>query len=262
MTKELLVVPPISIEGLIVDGKLKLPEEEIKRRDELLAEATPIAEVNTEADRDHAINVAARIKGMEDEMEQVRVKAKEPFYRMGYAIDATAKDFSASLKAERERLNRLNGAFEAKRIQAQRQAEADRQAELNRIELERQRLEKEAAEAAAAAERARKPENKAAQLEKALDLEDKAAELEEQVLVVRQQAVAAQAEKPKGGSQRMEIEIKITNIHALLEAKPELVELKPREAQIKYYIRNLLKENETLPGVSYKFVPVYSANKR
>jgi hypothetical protein len=251
MTSELLVVPKISIAGIIQDGRIALPPEEVKRRDELVAEATPIKEILTELDRDHALNVSARLKGLEAQAEEIRKQVKSPFLQMCDAIDLTMKEFKAKLITERERLNRLNGQFEQRRMDAIRKADYEAAAEQKRLALEAQRLEQEAAKAAQAND-----------LSAALELEEKAQAASDKIEEIAQEQVLVEVPKPKGSTLRTNLEIKVLDIKQVYAAKPHLVDLTLNLTAAKHEINHRLAEDELIPGLSWQRVADLSARKR
>jgi hypothetical protein len=248
MTNTLVVVPELSIERFFEDGKLKLPEEEVKRRDELAYEASCIKAINTAAERDQAINTAARLKGLEEEMSEAHVAAKKNFLVMCQAIDEAKRNFNNPMTAERERLNRLIGSFEQARREAAAKAQRELEAERTRALAEAYRLQREA--------------EATKDLATAIDIEEQA----EQSLVKAEQITrsleVAEAPKPSGGAQRTEIDIVVTDINALYLTKPYLCVLKPDLVALKYEINHRLKEGETIPGVTFTKTATFATRKR
>jgi hypothetical protein len=248
---QLMVVPPLSITSLLSNGRIKLPEEALTQRDLLLEEASTVGDPKTESDRDHGINVSARLKGQIEMMEEARVRAKSDYYAVCCAIDITAKEYKEKLEAERARINRGNGAFEQRRLAAIRRAEEEAEAEKKRLALEAQRLEQEAAKAAQAND-----------LAAALELEEKAQAASDKIEEIAQEQVLVEVPKPKGSTLRTNLEIKVLDIRKVYAAKPHLVDLSLNLTAAKHEINHRLAEDELIPGLSWQRVADLSARKR
>lgn len=300
---KLIVIPTeravADITSLILpDGTLALSREAVQRKFDLLAEstATTTEPFTNAAARDHAIQVAARLKGEEDDAEDDREKAKSLFWRMCGAIDLTKKKHVAELTTERTRLNRQVGAYNAEQqLKAQREQEArDREtrriqqeaaeaqrkaeAEAERLRKEQEALalkQKQAQEAAEAKGREQTPAAKAKALQAQLDQEEAAEKAE--AIRLEQQASSDRAlrqleserlaaaerqrsEKPSGGAQRTEPKITVTDIHALYAYQRNLVRMEPDLVNLKFLIRG--NPTISIPGVSFVMESTFSAKAR
>lgn len=294
MTKELIEAPAINE----APPAPLINAEGQRIKTELIAKADVIQEIATVHIRDGAISVAADIKGHLTAIEKTRKEIKEPFLRMGQAIDDCAKKHVAELTIELNRLNRLVGAYNqeqadiARREQEARDraaAEIARKAREEQEALER-KLEEERkaalaaetkrklAEAAAAAkgkeltaaQKAKQLEAQLAEQERLEKIEEEARERQakldrEKAELEKQQLEAAERmrqEKATGGAQRTEIDIEVTDIHLLYASNRGCVRLTPDLVQIKFLINNSEDPNFRLPGVVYTKRAVFSAKGR
>lgn len=289
---QLIVAPEISalpsVPAIINEGAV------IKRQ--FLDNATGILAVDNAMTRDSASDLAGRIAGHIAQVEKDRKAIKDPFFRMGQAIDAAAAAHVKELEAEKIRLNRLVGAFnqeqadkaqreqeardrEARRIQqeaAEAQRKADAEAERLRKEQEALALkQKQAQEAAEAKGREQTPAAKARALQAQLDAGE-AAEAAEAKRKEQQEAsdralrqleserLAAEeklrSEKPSGGAQRTEPKITVTDVHALYAYQRNLVRMEPDLVNLKFLIRG--NPTISIPGVSFVMESTFSAKAR
>jgi hypothetical protein len=235
---------------------------------EYLAKSQPIVLVEDDHDRDLVIILAAQIKTHLSAVEKERVAIKEPFLTAGRAIDAAAKSHVTELEAELRRLNGLAGAYESEKQRLARIVEQQRAAEEARLarekmaaERETARLEEEARrKAAALAAKGKEPTDaqKAKNLEAQLDADEKREALEADARRVQEErtlALQQQAEtKPTGASLRTELEVTITDIHALYKKEPACVKLTADISMIKAFH----KAGRELPGVTVTERPVFA----
>lgn len=302
MTKELILAPIFSLGNIIkTDGTLAVNPEAIEARDALVSEALSIpgTPFTTPAERDHAIQVASRIKGQMDDAERDRVAKKDAFLKIGAAIDQTKKNYVSELDKQRTRLSQQIGAFnEAQRLKAQReQEERDREARRLQQEAEEKRraaeaeLERLRKEQEAIAEKQRKAQEAAEAKGKALTAAQQKKQLQEELAAEeRREAAEAEArqkqadmdrafrqleseklaaaeklrqEKATGGAQRTEIDIEVTNAQMLYNYNPSCVKLVPDLAQIKFLINSHKDDPEfRIPGVIFAKRAVFSARGR
>jgi len=288
---ELIIAPEISAAppAPIINKEAELIKTE------LLAMASEIKEITTPHIRDAAIQIAGQIKGHISQVERDRKAIKDPFYRMGLAIDSAAKKHVAELENRLNEVNRLIGAFNAEQeMIVQREQEArDREA---------QRIQREAAEAlrqaAVDAELLRTEQHilavkqqraqdraeasgkgltakaRAEQLQAQLDADERADAIEAKLKdaqeasdrllrLVQSEKLAAferfQRERATGGAQHTHIEIEITNIHLLYTHNPNLVRLEPDLTQIKYQINGSKDPNLRIPGITWAKRAVFQA---
>jgi chromosome segregation ATPase len=291
---ELIIAPEISA----APPAPIINEEGAKLKAELLVQSNHLVVIPDASTRDFAIKVAGHIAGHISQVEKDRKAIKDPFFRMGQAIDKAAADHVKELEAEKRRLNQLVGAYnaeqemiaqrelearerEARRIQqeaaeAQRKAEAE--AERLRKEQEARALkQKQAQDRAEAAGKELTAKAKAAQLQAQLDAEERAeaieaARKEQQEATDRalrqlesEKLAAAEKlrqEKATGGAQRTEIDIEVLDILALYKARPDCVRLSPDLVQLKYVINNSDDPNLRIPGITWTKRAVFSAKAR
>lgn len=265
---KLITVPEISSTPLA-----PVINEEGKRvKAELLAKSHEILAVTTVEEGGRAIIVAGTLRRHIKEIEDTRVAIKEPFLVMGRAIDAAAKEHVAELNVQLNRINSLVGQFEEARRREQEAQERARRAEEARIaaeaekaRLEALRLEEEARKKQLALE-AKGKEPTEAQKTKALEAQLDAQEKQE-AFAAEQQRLAnerleqqrqSEAARPTGGALKEEIDITVTDIHALYRAEPACVKMTPDLSMIKTFI----KANRCPAGVSFTKRPVFSARAR
>lgn len=234
----------------------------------LLQSSALVTSVTSDADRDLAIQHAGNIKAHIAQVEKERVAIKEPFLTAGRGIDAAAKAHVAELEVELKRLNGAAGAYEAEKQRQARIVEQRRAAEEARLareklaaERETARLEEEArrkAEAAAAKGRELTDAQKAKQMEEQMEAAEKSEAAEaEQLRLQQERALAAQQQaeaKPTGASLRTELEVTITDIHALYKKEPACVKLTADISMIKAFH----KAGRELPGVTITERPVFA----
>jgi hypothetical protein len=134
---ELSEITPLILAG---DGyQLTISAEAEERKTELLAKAEAITTV-TDNDQSAKAQFQTRsLAAMRIEVEKSRKLVKEPVNRIGKMIDNAAADFLAEIVAEENRIKQLVG---------------DHANEVLRIKAEKERIEREAFEAARAAREA------------------------------------------------------------------------------------------------------------
>jgi len=288
---ELIIAPEISAAppAPIINKEAELIKTE------LLAMASEIKEITTPHIRDAAIQIAGRIKGHISQVERDRKAIKDPFYRMGLAIDSAARKHVAELENRLNEVNRLVGAFNAEQeMIVQREQEAR--------DRETQRIQREAAEAlrqaAADAELIRTEQHilaakqqraqdraeasgkgltakaKAEHLQAQLDADERAAAIEAKLKdaqeasdrllrLVQGEKLAAferfQRERATGGAQHTHLEIEVIDILALYRVRPDCVRLSPDLVQLKYVINNSEDPNLRIPGIIWTKRAVFQA---
>jgi len=264
---QLIIAPPIG-----ETPSIHITEEGQKIKSTLIHAAIEVAQIVTAEQRDNALVAAGNIKAHISAVEKTRKEIKEPFLQMGRAIDAAAKEHSEDLESYLKRLNNLIGSFEDARRREQEAQERARRAEEARLAEEQRKAQQEAdrlaeearkkAEAAAAKGKELTPAQKVKALEDQLQAEEEQEareremrRLEEERTVARQKAEEA---KPTGGALREEIDVEVTDIHALYKAMPVCVKLTPDLAMIKA----MIKSGQTLPGVSATKRHVFATRSR
>lgn len=188
-----------------------------------------IQKVATKEALEQAAAAQAELKRLQKLAEASRKEMKAPLLEAGRAIDGIVKEFAGPLDSEARRIGKLSSAY---------------------LEAERRR-EAEARKKAEAAEQRRLAElqQKQRELVKSGKLDDEAAatlenEAIEDVMQIREQSAAEAKRAPAGAVLRKTWHFEVEDIAALHAARPELVELKPRNAAI----RSIIKDHD-LPGV-------------
>ncbi len=221
-----------------------LDVEATERRDALLLQAKDISEVSDRIDFDTATETAKEISSFLKKIEEQRETAKKPFYEIGKAIDALAKEISTSLNAEEKRLAELLGAFVA---EERRKAEdAKRKADAEAVLI--------AAKAREEAAKAARTASTQAEAERAVD--DVRAEAAKEIKALQKTVVAAAPKKVEGGRLTKTIEITVTDIQLLLKESPGLVILTPNEKAIKAIISE--SPNIQIPGISHRTIEKFN----
>lgn len=242
----------------------------------LAAEVTAVASVS---EQQNAIAAASMMKSLVKGMEKTRKEVKEPVLDAGRKIDATAAGYSKELEAEIARVEKLAADFqreENRKAEALRRAEEEKQREEQRLAEEERRKEAEAlrkiAEEAAAERRreqeaiakaadekarteailaAQKAEADRIEHQKILDAECRAQE-ERRLEEARQRAMdmnlVAAPPKAAGARVRVSFDFTVTDIHALYRARPDLVKLEAKRADILAAIS--IPGAPAIPGIS------------
>lgn len=208
-------------------------------RDALLAMARSLpGAVRDKDDAERAGDMLRQIKAFTREIESSRAEVKGPVLELGKRIDALAKELTGDLESEAQRLSRVVGAW---------QVEQNRIAEEARRKAweEEQRIKEEANRKIAEAQATAKSE--AAFERKAERIEQKAVEA---IIETRVAAAAVAAPKPNGLATREEVCFEVTDVVALHEAAPYLVNLTPNNAAIKAAVK-ALTPGQSLPGVRH-----------
>lgn len=244
-----------------MEGTVSINQSGERLKGTLLEMASRLTEVDGDDSRMRTVMAASMISKHLKAVEVSRKEIKEPYFRVGKAIDEAATTYKRELLDELTRLNNLVTDFDQHARQ-----------EIERIgkEVEERRLasiakakhEEEAALAAADQLEERVKEIRAKgtsvsdQLESELMIDQLDAtarfdQARENLAHAVQQANApmppldAPVTVGQGGRTTVEIELEITDIRALLNAYPHCVKLVPQIANIKAMIRNGI----SLPGV-------------
>lgn len=255
MSKEIILAPAYSLGDIInEDGMLPVSESAIKAKAALVEKYNPLGDVDTIEQRDASLAALADINRELTKLEKERVSFKDPFYKMGKAIDLTVKTHIAELEAIKKRLSLAAGKFEDK-------LRKDAETEQRRIANEAL-IKAHEAQRAIEATLGAKP--KPTSLEEELELQ----ELEEVVThgaVEMDQRLIAAAEKSRseragatsvGVMMRYNYEFQVVNLELLRKTYPDCVTSELNVAQCKYRAST----GQELPGVITTKVPIL--NKR
>lgn len=252
------------------------PTAEQQKADALAMAATVQTVTNSKEQQD-AITGAAMLKSLINGMEKTRVSVKEPVLDAGRSIDATAKQYSAELVTEAKRLEGLASAYQTELNRLAALAKAEEEARQKKLadELERQRQ----ADLAAAAEREReantarlrdleviqaakddearrKAQQAADEAAEARAREVRAQELHDAEMAehraeeARKNAMAMQqlaAPKAEGARVKVQMDYEMVDIAALHAARPDLVNLTEKRANILAFIN--IPNQPPLPGI-------------
>lgn len=203
------------------DGyQLTIADEAIQRKAELLAKASTITEVASNDDSGKAQFQTRSLAAMRIEVEKCRKLVKEPVNRIGKLIDQTAAEFLEEIIAEENRIKKLVG---------------NHAEEVLRIKAEKERIEREAFEAA------RKAREEAENGGIAAVIAAKKAAAE------KLEASAEVAHTKVSDGIRFAWDFEVVDIETLYETAPQLVELNFRRAEILAWIKSIEQENDRDP---------------
>lgn len=124
---------------LVINEKREVttPAEVEKAIEELLKDAETVQNVSGVKSNEIAVAVVGKIRGTLKVIEETRVKLKDPFLKMGRAIDAKASKVSAALVVQDLRLTGPNGLvtqFQREELRKKRLAEEEQAKALRQIE--------------------------------------------------------------------------------------------------------------------------------
>ncbi len=240
-------------EALILSGsgyEIEIAPDAIERRAELITAATTIAQVTNEDESHQASFHLRKLAALRIEVEKARKAVKEPVLAVGKRIDTAAKEFLAQVDLEEGRLRKLIGAHatEQARIRADKEAAERRAAE------EARRAREEAEAAAAAAANTRKLSDIAAAREAEREL--KAARL------ARMVAADETNDARVADNVRFAWDYTVVDIHALAKARPELVRIEPRRAELIAAIKEAAESGASMTAgawAPFGIIPVQKA---
>ncbi|MEI7534222.1 MAG: hypothetical protein WCK57_07605 [Verrucomicrobiae bacterium] len=220
--------------------KLSINTEAELAKSQALDGARAIVAITDAESQQAAVDALARCKRFTNRLEDSRTDVKAPVLKLGKEIDAMAKSFAAEVDSEASRLSKLIN--DHVRAEAEKAARAQKirddmaakkrqreEEEARRADEERKRLEKESAKAEdpeEAAKLAREAQNAAFDAEQARQRADSVST-----------AVVAAPAKASGMAVKKVWKHRITDIHALYKARPDLVALEPKTNQINAVIR-------------------------
>ena len=233
MNTEITELMPLILAG---DGyQLTISDEAIARKASILAKSESVTSVTSNDDSASAQRHTRALAAMRIEVEKSRKLVKEPVNRIGKMIDAAAAEFMVEINAEEGRIKQLINAH----------AE-----EVMRIKAEKERIEREAFEAARAAREAAEEGGIAAVLA----------------------AKKATAEKLEASSEvastrladgiRFAWDFEVENVERLHASNPDLVKLEPKRAEILVELKLQEEAGEKqvgLPGIRAFKKPIVSS---
>lgn len=226
---------------------LSILPEAVKRRDDLLAVTEGIQAI---ASADDAATVKAhldKLAAFRNELDKTRLDVKRPVLDVGKAIDETAAAFGVPLAKEEPRLRALLNGYlkEQERIREEERKKLDDQ----KRELERLRLEAEAAARAVEAEKNAldsKPQTIAdfVRLAEVDEAQKKAAAAVEAQTTAAVSTIATLTATTAVVAPKV-ISFEVVDIVALYKAHPQLVELNAKKAEVKAFLKTM--DNNGLP---------------
>jgi len=235
MTTELSEITPLILAG---DGyQLTISAEAEQRKTELLAKAEAITIVTDNNQSEKAQFQSRSLAAMRIEVEKSRKLVKEPVNRIGKMIDNAAADFLAEIVAEENRIKKLVG---------------DHANEVLRIKAEKERIEREAFEAARAAREAAEDGGIAA----VIAAKKAAAE--------KLQASNEVAATKVSSGVRFVWDFEVDDINAVAKAEPLFVTIEIKRSAVLAWIRELEAADEdvaarlALVGISAFKKPIVS----
>lgn len=242
----------LSLTGSLPQYQITLLPDAEKLKAEALKKGKLITAVSSEEDHQLAAEAMVTIKGLIDGMEKTRKIVKDPVYKAGLAVDATARKYSTDLKSELDRIKELVGPY----IQEQERKAA--QAERERQEAIRKQREEEERIAALKREEERKAEEaKLAQGKEAERLAQEAAylraaridaELEAMDEKFAESMQAVVPTKAAGTSSVKRYKVTVTDIHAVYAFNRLAVRLEPNLT----VLQQMAQQGMTVPGVTFE----------
>lgn len=266
MEKEFICAPPCQGEPVIYYSGQKLKAD-------LLVVAAGLPPIDNSFSRSLSLSVASQLTDLLKRVEESRKEAKEPFLRIGKAIDAAAKTFVVEAREALDAINSGIAKFDMDQEERLRMAKTVGQ---KMVERDLSNLEAQLTEAQINYETILKEMefvdkqitamNGHAGIEltkKSLALEDAAEvalkELRELNNFIKKLKAPTTDEEPvpTGGRTSTDYDIEITDIEALAKAFPHCVKLTPLLSNIKAMLHNGM----TLPGVKATEKRVFTASR-
>lgn len=209
-----------------------------------LEQSRAISEVKNDLEAQLASETLRDLKSLINSCESARTEVKAPVLDLGKRIDAAAKEYSQDLQSELSRVSRLVSGYQAEKHRAAEEARRKQQEELARIERERLEAEEKARrEAEAAIAVAASPKAVAA-----AEVAAESAIIEATFRAEEKLAAVVPVEQPQkleGVSVRKVWLFEVNDIRSLYAARPDLVELSPKNRDIKA----ALEAGAKLPGI-------------
>ncbi len=212
-------------------------------RNGLLMEADGITSVTDATSQAHAAAVAKEMHTYIANGEDARQSLVAPFLDGQRKINALAKDHFGPVIAKRDKLGEMISAFqlaERERVQAEERA---RQAEIERLEAEQRKAQADAMAAQALAMSATEDQQvemdiAAAQAVQAVEM----AREEQRAVIV---APLPQVQKASGASTKESLDFEVTDLMALVKARPDLCKIEAKASAIKA----VCKIGDQIPGL-------------
>jgi hypothetical protein len=217
-------IMPLILAG---DGyQLTIAEEAIQRKSEMLSKSAFVTTVTSNDDSARAQRHTRSLAAMRIEVEKSRKLVKEPVNRIGKMIDAAAAAFMIEINAEEGRIKQLinNHAEEVMRIKA-----------------EKERIEREAFEAARAAREAAEEGGIAAVI------------AAKKATAEKLEASADLAATKLAEGIRFAWDFEVIDLHKLAEKEPALVRIEPRRAEILAELKDMEEHGYQVEALASTF---------
>ena len=240
-------------EAITLPENYSVPIDATTFRDGLLVESSAIVLVGDAQTQDRATNMGREIQKHLKEVEEARQDLTVPLLTAQRRLMELKQEHCAPLEAEKKRLGGLVSGFQLAEAQRVLDEERQRNAEIMRLEDEREAARKAALKAVA----------------DAAATADTASEIAADVALAQAQENLAQAEaqtytaivaplpepvKAVGASTKMKLCHEVTDIHALYKARPELCEIKVKPSAV----NAICKATDKIPGLKLWSEPVTS----
>jgi len=217
------------------DGyQLTISPEAIARKAEILTKSSTVTHVASNDDSSDAQRHTRALAAMRIEVEKSRKLVKEPVNRIGKMIDQAAADFLVEITAEEGRIKQLIG---------------NHAEEVLREKAEKERIEREAFEAARKAREAAEEGGIAA----VIAAKKAAAE--------KLEASAEVASTKVASGIRFAWDFEVDNIEKLYFEQPQLVELNFRRAEILAWLKGIEEENDRDPIIVAALCGIHAFKK-
>lgn len=208
-----------------------IPEKSIEARDNLVALAGEVKSVTTVAEQGTAVAICRSIRQHLKDVEEVRVEVKAPLLAAERKIDELAKNHVAPLKLDLTRIERIVNVFQDAEDERVAAAEAKRLADFEAAERERQKAEQAAQDAIRATQAtADGPDDEEAYMT-AQDAKAMAVRATEKVQATMD-VPEARSVRAAGQSRKQVMRYKVTDIHALYKARPDLCKIEEKPSAI------------------------------
>jgi len=209
---------------IAVPQALEISSDALAKRGQLVSGSKAITSILSEETQILAVQSAREIRSWVKEVEETRVELTKPLLDLQRLIKSTADGYCAPLVEEQKRVEKLVTVFqEAEAVRVAKEEAAA--AESLRKSLEAQQKAQEAADKALASAKTD------AGLEKAIAKED-AAILAQQKVQELISAPLPTVARSKGAVTRRVLRWEVTDINALVKARPELCKIEPKNMAI------------------------------
>lgn len=210
----------------IGDVSVAISPDAITRRDAAVSWAQMFDAVTTPEQQAEVVEAMKPLREIEKAVENDRKTVKAPVLDLGRAVDDKAKSFVEPVSHELKRLSNLVAQFQFEERRRAAEAEAQRQEEIRKAEEARRKAEDERRKAEAAGRPAPPPPPPAPPLPPPLPFREPA--------------------KPAGLVVRDVWQFEVLDVRALYSARPELVKLDAKTAEINAAIA---RGERNIPGL-------------